>query len=125
MDRISDSPYIPSNFRTDEQHDRSGRAAYSTTSLTTSLAAVFTPVDNNILDGPFFGYCNYTITLQFTVVKKRNVKNKDKKISKKALTTLSGGESLNCIVQLEESELSAQLAFNVLLSGMWRSLFLI
>lgn len=48
-------------------------------------AAVFTPVDNDILDGLFFGYCN--ITLQFAVVKKRNVKNKDKKISKKALPT--------------------------------------
>ena len=48
-------------------------------------AAVFTPVDNDILDGPFF--CNYTIALQFVVVKKRNaknVKNKNKKkISKK------------------------------------------
>lgn len=86
MDRISDSPYIPSNFRTDEQHDRSGRAACSTPSLTTSLAAVFTPVDNNILDGPFFDYCNYTITLQFTVVKKRNVKNKNKKRFQKKLS---------------------------------------
>lgn len=37
-------------------------------------AAVFTPVDNDILDGPFF--CNYTIALQFVVVKKRNAKNK-------------------------------------------------
>ena len=37
-------------------------------------AAVFTPVDNDILDGPFF--CNYTIASQFVVVKKRNVKNK-------------------------------------------------
>jgi len=78
-------------------------------SRTTSLAAVFTPVDNDILDGPFFGYCN--ITLQFAVVKKRNVKNKDKKISKKALHTGKGGESLNCIVQLEESELSTNLIF--------------
>ena len=34
-------------------------------------AAVFTPVDNDIL---FF--CNYTIALQFVVVKKRNAKNK-------------------------------------------------
>jgi hypothetical protein len=37
------------------------------TSRTASLAAVFTPVDNDILE------------LQFVVVKKRNVKNKDKK----------------------------------------------
>ena len=80
-------------------------------SRTTSLAAVFTPVDNDILDGPFFGYCNYTITLQFTVVKKRNVKNKDKETSKKALPAGKGGESLNCIVQLEESELSTNLIF--------------
>lgn len=69
-------------------------------------AAVFTPVDNDILDGPFFGCCK-----QFAVVKKRNVKNKDKKISKKALPTGKGGESLNCIVQLEESELSTNLIF--------------
>jgi len=56
-------------------------------SRTTSLAAVFTPVDNDILE------------LQFVVVKKRNVKNKNiKKISKKSSPNLSGWESLNCIV---------------------------
>lgn len=66
-------------------------------SRTTNLAAVFPSVDNDILE------------LQFAVVKKRNVKNKDKKISKKALLTGKGGESLNCIVQLEESELSTNL----------------
>lgn len=68
-------------------------------SRTTSLAAVFPSVDNDILE------------LQFAVVKKRNVKNKDKKNSKKALPTGKGGESLNCIVQLEESELSTNLIF--------------
>lgn len=82
------------------------RAISVMASRTTSLAAVFTPVDNDILNGPFFGYCK-----QFAVVKKRNVKNKDKKISKKALPTGKGGESLNCIVQLEESELSTNLIF--------------
>lgn len=76
-------------------------------SRTTNLAAVFPSVDNDILE------------LQFVVVKKRNVKNKDKKISKKALPTGKGGESLNCIVQFEEeSDVSAQLALSVLLSGM-------
>ena len=49
------------------------RAISVMASRTTNLAAVFPSVDNDILE------------LQFAVVKKRNVKNKDKKISKRAL----------------------------------------
>ena len=52
-------------------------------------AAVFTPVDNDIL---FF--CNYTIALQFVVVKKRNAKNVKNKNKKRFQKKLSQPERL-------------------------------
>ena len=55
-------------------------------------AAVFTPVDNDILDGPFF--CNYTIASQFVVVKKRNAKNVKNKNKKRFQKKLSQPERL-------------------------------